>query len=191
MKNRTQYQTETTLKATEKPCSNTQANIPRKWRGNTLVPVIIALAISGIATIAFLNQGATLSADNKIVIAQNEIASALSDWVVAREAGALTTGTLPGGGDNIYGTGYIAFDKFSGSTAITTVINATSSDAKKPIIAVDGPYMVFRTDNDNNCETLASRVSSSADGVSDTTCINNTTLTANSTPGEYLVIVLK
>lgn len=191
MKNRTQYQTETTLKATEKPCSNRQANIPRKWRGNTLVPVIIALAISGIATIAFLNQGATLSADNKIVIAQNEIAAALSDWVVAREAGALTTGNLPGGGNNVYGTGYITFDVFSGSTAIPAVVNATPTAAKIPIIALNGPFMVFRTDNSANCQTLASRVSSSADGVSDTTCINNATLTANSTPGEYLAIVLK
>ena len=96
MKNRTQYQTETTLKATEKPCGNTQANIPRKWRGNTLVPVIIALAISAIATIAFLNQGANLSADNKIVLAQNEIASALGDWVVAKTAGGTAlTAVLP------------------------------------------------------------------------------------------------
>ena len=110
---------------------------------------------------------------------------------MAREAGALTTGILPGGGNNVYGTGYITFGKFSGTNGITAVVNATSSAAKKPIIAVDGPYMVFRTDNSTNCQTLASRVSSSADGVSDTTCINNTTLTANSTPGEYLAIVLK
>ena len=67
MKTHTQQQTnlkkETT--ATEPKLSSRKRSEykPRKWRGNTLVPVIIALAISALATIAFLSQGANLQED--------------------------------------------------------------------------------------------------------------------------------
>ena len=93
MKTHTQYQSNSETIAIE-PTLNRQKRSeyrPRKWRGNTLVPVIIALAISAIATIAFLNQGADLSTKNKIVVAQNEIASAISDWVVIRETSGVGT----------------------------------------------------------------------------------------------------
>ena len=48
--------------------------------GNTLIPVIIALAISTVATIAFLNQGADLSAQAKVLKAQYEVAAILQEW---------------------------------------------------------------------------------------------------------------
>ena len=88
MKTHTQQQTnfkkETT--ATEPKLSSRKRSEykPRKWRGNTLVPVIIALAISAIATITFLNQGAGLQASNKSILAQNEIATMMNSWSILR-----------------------------------------------------------------------------------------------------------
>jgi hypothetical protein len=52
----------------------------RKWRGNTLVPVVIGLAVSGVATVAFLNQGSNLAQDNKAMLAKNELASIVSQF---------------------------------------------------------------------------------------------------------------
>jgi hypothetical protein len=48
--------------------------------GNTLIPVIIALAISAVASVAFLRQGADLSTQAKILEAQYEIADLLQYW---------------------------------------------------------------------------------------------------------------
>ena len=48
--------------------------------GNTLVPMVIALAISAVASVGFLNQGANLSASSKILKAQYEITDALDQW---------------------------------------------------------------------------------------------------------------
>ena len=87
MKTHTQQQTnlekETTATETKLSRQKRSEYRPRKWRGNTLVPVIIALAISAIATVAFLNQGANLAADNKIVIAQNEIVAIHGEYTLA------------------------------------------------------------------------------------------------------------
>ena len=48
--------------------------------GNTLIPIIIALAISAMASIAFLKQGANLSTQAKVLEAQYEIADLLQYW---------------------------------------------------------------------------------------------------------------
>jgi hypothetical protein len=52
----------------------------KKQLGNTLVPVIISLAISAIASVAFLKKGGDLSAEAKILEAQYEIADSLQTW---------------------------------------------------------------------------------------------------------------
>lgn len=52
----------------------------KKQLGNTLVPVIIALAISTMASVAFLKKGGDLSAEAKILEAQYEIADSLQTW---------------------------------------------------------------------------------------------------------------
>ena len=52
----------------------------KKQLGNTLIPVIIALAISAVASVAFLKQGADLSTQAKILEAQYEIADLLQQW---------------------------------------------------------------------------------------------------------------
>ena len=48
--------------------------------GNTLIPVIIALAISAVASIAFLKQGTNLADQNKQLQAQYELADVLQQW---------------------------------------------------------------------------------------------------------------
>ena len=50
--------------------------------GNTLIPVIIALAISAVASIAFLWQEADLSAQAKVLEAQHELADITKNWQV-------------------------------------------------------------------------------------------------------------
>ena len=51
----------------------------RSLRGNSLVPVVIALAISAVATVAFLQQGETLMDDNKRILATTEVARIVSN----------------------------------------------------------------------------------------------------------------
>ena len=192
MKSQTHYQVKTQT-AGQVENKNLQY-LPHKWRGNTLVPVIIALAISAIATVAFLTQGANLTAKNKVVIAQNEIASAISDWVVSREAtggttAATSTPVPPDPADNIFGF-TVAF-----GTVSATAIAASTAGSPGPFdaaIAANTRYLVFRTDETKSCLTLATRFTDKADGVNDTFCINNSNPeTTGVTEGAYLLITLK
>ena len=50
-------------------------------RGNTLVPIIIALSISSVAAVAFLKQGADLSEKQKVIQAPYEILEYLEEWM--------------------------------------------------------------------------------------------------------------
>ena len=54
-------------------------------RGNTLVPIIIALSISSVATVAFLKQGADLSEKQKQINAPKEAFEYLQEWVNLRK----------------------------------------------------------------------------------------------------------
>jgi hypothetical protein len=80
--------------------------------GNTLIPVIIALAISAVASIAFLKQGGDLSDQAKVLEAQYEVAAILQEWNRLKSAvgiSAITGNTTVRAGDfpsnltNIYG----------------------------------------------------------------------------------------
>ena len=51
---------------------------------STLVPVIIALAFSALASVAFLNQGSKLTEKNKVLAAQFEIIELLDQWNTIR-----------------------------------------------------------------------------------------------------------
>ena len=75
-----------------------QPKYHKNFYGNTLVPVIIALAISAIATIAFLNKGANLTSDTKLVLAQNEINEMMYQYSLLR-----TQTTLANIGDSFTG----------------------------------------------------------------------------------------
>lgn len=50
-------------------------------RGNTLVPIIIALSISSVASIAFLKQGADLSEKQKQINAPDEVLGIVEEFV--------------------------------------------------------------------------------------------------------------
>ena len=52
--------------------------------GNSLVPVIIALAISAVASVAFLDQGSNLAEKNKVFAVQFEIIELLDQWNTIR-----------------------------------------------------------------------------------------------------------
>jgi hypothetical protein len=59
--------------------------------GNTLIPVIIALAISAVASVAFLRQGADLSAQAKVLEAQYEVAAILQEWNRLKSSGGIAS----------------------------------------------------------------------------------------------------
>lgn len=187
MKTHTQQQTKLEIEttATESTLSRQKQGEyrSRKWRGNTLVPVIIALAISAIATVAFLNQGADLTEKNKVILAQNEIASALSDWVVSREAtvgaNAATTAAVPTDRNSI------TFGFLGTAIAATAAFDNTA-------IPIDTRYLAFPANSNNNCATLDDRFTrNSIDGVGSAHCINNTDPEAAAiAAGDILVIML-
>ena len=187
MKTHTQYQSKSETIAIEPTLSRQKQGEyrSRKWRGNTLVPVIIALAISAIATIAFLNQGADLSTKNKMVIAQNEIASALSDWVVIREAngvGTDNTDPKPENRDNMFSSNGTTFGRpTSDVVKITDVMPAFSKGA---------PYMAYQTDSKASYIILKKRLSDKVDGVSTTNCISAADPAPGVVAGKYLLIEL-
>lgn len=192
MKSQTHYQVKTQT-AGQVENKNLQY-LPHKWRGNTLVPVIIALAISAIATVAFLTQGANLTAKNKVVIAQNEIASAISDWVVSREAtggtAAATSATVPPNPSNANIFGYNVVFGNLGATAIAASTSASAGPFDVEI-AANTRYLVFQTDGPTSCSTLATRFTTNVDGVADTFCTNNVNPAATGVAtGAYLLITL-
>jgi len=169
MKTHTQQQTnlEKETTATEPKLSSRKRleYRPRKWRGNTLVPVIIALAISAIATVAFLNQGANLAQDNKIILAQNEISSIMNTWNVLRTSHAIddieNAGTLTGSQVEI-----------PGSILKVNVYGTAATYA-----ATDGSQSLdYTTEAQDVCERLEPTVKKIL-GVSATTCSGGNVLT--------------
>ncbi|MDA8944643.1 hypothetical protein N9I32_04705 [Porticoccaceae bacterium] len=161
MKTHTQQQTnlkkETT--ATEPKLSSRKRSEykPRKWRGNTLVPVIIGLAISAIATVTFLNQGASLAADNKSILAQNEIASIMNSWNILRASYAAVDIQLPAGPLNL---GQVAIT----SSMLEVNIYGTAVVFNPGLLALQ-----YTTDNEGSCESIQIGVDNML-GVSNTGC---------------------
>jgi hypothetical protein len=189
MKTHTQQQTklkiETTVTESKLNRQKRSEYRPRKWRGNTLVPVIIALAISAIATIAFLNQGADLSTKNKIVVAQNEIASAISDWVVIRETSGVGTDKddpKPADRGNIFN---VSGTKFGRPAAAVNAIQDVM-----PAFSIGAPYMVYQTDSKASCNILRKRLSAKIDGVLTAKCISAAIPGSGLIDGKYLLIAL-
>jgi hypothetical protein len=132
-------------------CKNNSSYQANFQRGNTLVPVIIGLAISAIATIAFLNQGANLSQKNKVTIAQNELAAVMQEWHILKESIGINniTGTnFPSAKyrTNIYGHNTSYYPNFR----ITT---------RRKVLTYDGPSDI------SNCNKIGS-VFANAKGVS-------------------------
>ncbi|MDG1694567.1 MAG: hypothetical protein P8I13_06915 [Porticoccaceae bacterium] len=162
MKNRTQYRTETTLNTIEKTCNNAPY-IPCKKRGNTLVPVIIALAISALATIAFLTQGANLAMDNKVVVAQNELARIISDWDVAKAAANNDPTGIP--------AGFITGNNSTYNLAMAyTVAQAPATSGGAPTNAT----ITYQTESAEACNALSIKIPSAWAVISGAPNCNNT-----------------
>lgn len=161
MKTHTQQQTKLEIEttATEPKLSPQKRSEykPRKWRGNTLVPVIIALAISAIATIAFLTQGANLAESNKVVVAQNEISSFIADWTVAKEAYSSSRRSIP----NMYPDTNVTY-------GLRVAYNAPVNDAPTTTATLE-----YDTDSASSCAELRGKISITVPEVSAVTCASN------------------
>jgi hypothetical protein len=73
--------------------------------GNSLVPVIIALAISAVASVAFLDQGSILASKNKAHSAQFEIIELLDQWNTIRkikDLSKISQSDMPPDSNNIF-----------------------------------------------------------------------------------------
>ena len=159
MKTHTQHHSNKEVETIETLSSQKRSEYrPRKLRGNTLVPVIIALSISAIATIAFLNQGANLAADNKNILAQNEIATIMQTW-------------------NILRVSYTKADIVSkGPEELTAEqVEFPSSSLKENVFGTANTFnatdntLAYTTNDDVNCKSIQKPVSK-MDGVSKTDC---------------------
>jgi hypothetical protein len=162
MKTHTQQQTNLEIEttATESKLSRQKRSEyrPRKWRGNTLVPVIIALAISAIATVAFLNQGANLAADNKKILAQNQISSLLGEWSIVTSSKAIADVEgvdLPLVANN--------------ATVYGAALTFTPCDDGG--CAVNQPNILFTVDSAANCTALFNTISDTLGGIASRACI--------------------
>jgi hypothetical protein len=65
----------------QKPRSRMHHGLALTCRGNTLVPILIALAISSAATIAFLDQGSKLNEKQNMTKAPDEVLEYIQEWV--------------------------------------------------------------------------------------------------------------
>jgi hypothetical protein len=161
MKTHTQQQTNLEIEttATEPKLSHRKRSEykPRKWRGNTLVPVIIALAISAIATIAFLTQGANLAESNKVVVAQNEISSFIADWTVAKEAYSGSRSSIP----NMYPASNVTY-------GLRVAYIAPTDDAITTTATLE-----YDTDSASSCNELRGKISITVPEVSAVNCVTN------------------
>lgn len=73
----------------QKPSNRMHYGLPRMalaCRGNTLAPVVIALFISALASIAFLQQGAQLSEKQKLIRAPEEVMEIINEWIRVRSS---------------------------------------------------------------------------------------------------------
>ena len=155
MKSQTHYQVKTQTAGQVE--NKNQQYLPHKWRGNTLVPVIIALAISAIATVAFLNQGANLAADNKRILAQNQISALLGEWSIVTSTNPIADvvqANLPLVENNatVYG-------------APLTFTPCTDNACK-----ANEPNILFTVDTVANCNALRDATPATLTGIAAITC---------------------
>lgn len=156
--------------------NNRLASYPVSQQGNTLAPVIIALAISAIASIAsiaFLKQGSDLTDKSRQLIAKRELAEILDDWNALTSITNIDkdTPTLPSmnGANNIGVT--IRFTsgvaKTSSSSEPQTKGFPSGFSDPKPNNAnlVYGPFP-----NKSSCESVKMTFSGSMVGVYESSC---------------------
>ena len=136
-------------------CKNNSSYQANFQRGNTLVPVIIGLAISAIATVAFLNQGANLSQKNKILMAQNEIARAIQQWNILKSTEAMS--------NSLTNSNFLGRPNVYGQKVDFNVIVIRPSN---PTIANSLIFLGYPVNSQNTCNSLKSVFSSTMEGIS-------------------------
>jgi len=132
--------------------------------GNTLIPVIIALAISAVASIPFLRQGADLSAQAKVLEAQHELADITKNWqVLAASTKIEKTDPKPAfmEGENTFGEDLNFTMGESGNS------NSGYSD-------VGINLFNYKTSNLETCEILRSTFNGNFQGIEKYRCENAT-----------------
>lgn len=147
--------------------SHAMARSKRKQFGNSLVPVVIGIAITAVATASFLNQGADVASRNKVSLAASEITTMLYDWNLLRTTNAANVIGVAGagnppaptnmnGGTNIFG---IAVNAFAGGAA---------------------PALTFTTDDPVSCAALSGIFDVNVEGVANSACADSVlTITLN------------
>jgi hypothetical protein len=143
---------------------NLKHTLGRRQQGNTLVPVVIGLAIAAIATIGFLNQGEDLMADNKTSLATNEINQMIVQWNTAKMgtvvndiAGADVP--LLNNNVNVYGV-------------VTVYRQGAAAAGDNPAVT---PQFTYTTDDNNVCTAIDNRFADENNGIAgigDMTCAN-------------------
>ncbi|MGB0459369.1 MAG: hypothetical protein ACPGGM_05035 [Porticoccaceae bacterium] len=166
--------------------NNGIVSYPVSQQGNTLVPVIIALAISAIASIAFLKQGSDLTDKSRQLIAKRELAEILDDWNALTSITNIDkdTPTLPSmnGANNIGGT--IRFTSGVAKTSSTQTKGFMSgfSDPKPNANLVYGPFP-----NKSSCESVKMTFSGSMAGVYESSCKEVDIRASSSDPHNLLI----
>ena len=135
--------------------------------GNTLIPVIIALAISAVASVAFLKQGADLSAKAKILEAQYEISDALKEWNRIKSTPITDAKDLPSLITNTKGFLTLFSNIKMGSPAVGLVFGFFFYSSSN----IQLQYIFGGSNIPKECYTLASMFSSDMEGIaSNPTC---------------------
>ena len=114
----------------------------RKQWGNTLVPVVIGIAITAVATVSFLNQGSNLAEKNKLSLAQNEISKMVYEWNLAKANNLITavdSNDFSGLSRNVYGQAvtFKAAIASSGSASGTSATLTYPTDSNAACDALD------------------------------------------------------
>ena len=142
-------------------------HLRRKQRGNTLVPVIISLAIAAVATVAFLSQGANLTNQNKVNLAANEITGMLYEWTVMR---ASNTAVLIGSNPPPQMQQENSFGKVIVYTAAAAPANGNAGSSAK---------LTYYTDTDANCTTVAAMFPAGSEGLTTAASCGGNGMTLN------------
>lgn len=151
--------------------------------GNTLIPVIIALAISAVASIAFLKQGASLVDQKKELEAQYELAYALQQWNRVKgtknNINMITSGDLPATAKaGIYTLAYNPGNARTSTPASASVPAPTSSGSltggslfsTTPITSNDAHFTYGPFQNEPSCSMLKNTFNQNMVGIFESRC---------------------
>lgn len=152
----------------KKPCSShAMARSKRKQLGNSLVPVVIGIAITAVATASFLNQGADVASRNKVGLAASEITTMLYDWNLLRTTNAANVIGVAGDGNPPAPT-----NMNGGSNIFGIAVNAFASGAT--------PTLTYTTNDAVSCTALSGIFDVNVEGVASSSCATSVlTITLN------------